>query len=545
MTIKRWLLCLVVSIVTLSPVESATRTVRSRQDRGSSSLRATIARARSGDTILLRFRGALELTGELVLDKNLTLRGVPAGRAILSGAGRTRILRVTEGTTTTLEGLLLEQGSVPDYQEGAGGAILNEGTLTVRDCTLADNLSGYQGGAIFNAGSLRLERTQVFRNVADFGGGIYSVGEFQMSHSMVSGNRALSAAGGVASLGELTVDTCLISENGADSVGGMETQGTAVIRNTAIVANGTISVVGAIANSGELWISNSTLSGNRSDGIGAIANSGQLTLVNCTVLYNYGTGEIGGIASIGTLTLGNTIVAANRIQPGGEDPILDISGEITSLGHNLIGDSTGATGFTESDLLDLDPRLGPLQDNGGPTPTHVPLALSPALDAGDNALVDASLTTDQRGEGFPRIAEGTGDGSPVVDIGAVEFQGADVTLVKTAVGRARFGTRVTYTLTVRNLGLETAEQVELRDELPGGAAFLDATTTQGTLSTPPVGVNGTVRANLGLLAPGATARVRITIRVSTRPPLSNSAGVDTTSFDVRPDNNQDTVVLRR
>src|SRR5262249_32666420 len=65
------------------------------------------------------------------------------------------------------------------------------------------------------------------------------------------------------------------------------------------------------------------------------------------------------------------------------------------------------------DLLNLDPKLGPLQDNGGPTLTHALLPGSPALDAGDNA---GAPTHDQRGPGFPRIFGGT------IDIGAFEVQ---------------------------------------------------------------------------------------------------------------------------
>jgi hypothetical protein len=74
-----------------------------------------------------------------------------------------------------------------------------------------------------------------------------------------------------------------------------------------------------------------------------------------------------------------------------------------------------AAAANETDLLDVDPKLGPLQDNGGPTQTHALLEGSPAIDAGDNT--DAP-EFDQRGEGFPRIDPVTG----IIDIGAFEFQ---------------------------------------------------------------------------------------------------------------------------
>ncbi len=88
----------------------------------------------------------------------------------------------------------------------------------------------------------------------------------------------------------------------------------------------------------------------------------------------------------------------------------------TQSTYNLIG--TGGAGdvpaFTQHNLLGVDPRLGPLQDNGGPTQTMALLDGSPAFDAGNNALVPAGLTTDQRG--LPRVFDGT------VDIGAFESQ---------------------------------------------------------------------------------------------------------------------------
>jgi hypothetical protein len=65
----------------------------------------------------------------------------------------------------------------------------------------------------------------------------------------------------------------------------------------------------------------------------------------------------------------------------------------------------------------IDPKLGPLASNGGPTKTMALLAGSKAIDAGDNAGAPA---TDQRGAGFPRKKDGNFDGSAIVDIGAFE-----------------------------------------------------------------------------------------------------------------------------
>jgi hypothetical protein len=95
----------------------------------------------------------------------------------------------------------------------------------------------------------------------------------------------------------------------------------------------------------------------------------------------------------------------------------DIAGSLNSLGHNLIGDGTGGSGYAVTDLVGtsvdpMDPKLGPLQDNGGPTPTMALLPGSPAINAG--ALTDSEW--DQRGPGYPRLVNGA------TDIGGYEVQ---------------------------------------------------------------------------------------------------------------------------
>ena len=123
------------------------------------------------------------------------------------------------------------------------------------------------------------------------------------------------------------------------------------------------------------------------------------------------------------LAVENSIVAGNQADGSTSRDIVigyDASGTID---HSLIGIAdnlafTGANNLTGTAANPLDPELGPLADNGGPTLTHALLPGSPAINAGDNSLaVDADgnpLLTDQRGDGFDRIQSGT------VDLGATE-----------------------------------------------------------------------------------------------------------------------------
>jgi hypothetical protein len=186
---------------------------------------------------------------------------------------------------------------------------------------------------------------------------------------------------------------------------------------------------GAILSRNGVVARNTTISGNHSAGINSSDNGSIMRMTNMTVTANDGTGLIGPGSPSSLLR--NSIVAGNG---GGND----VTGQFSSQGHNLIGATSSAffngvngdqVGNTGSPL---DPHLGPLANNGGPTQTHALLSNSSALDAGDNCVADfahcgdASITpivTDQRGTPFFRPIDGPDpDTVAAVDIGAYETQ---------------------------------------------------------------------------------------------------------------------------
>ena len=226
------------------------------------------------------------------------------------------------------------------------------------------------------------------------------------------GGGILVAAGGSLELtGVVVRDNTAPGGQGAGiwNAGTLALSGTTVAFNSAADLSGrTSSFGGGIYNAGALSLLNSTVANNQAWAGGAIFNAaGTVHLTSTTVSANATTGaDVGAIAGTGTLTAWNTIVAGN--------PGVDLTGPLTSQGHNLLGSVPGG-GLGPTDLVATDAVLGPLQDNGGSTPTMAPVAGSPGVNAGDNAAAPAF---DQRGPGFTRVADGT------IDIGAVEVQSA-------------------------------------------------------------------------------------------------------------------------
>ncbi|HXJ32436.1 MAG TPA: right-handed parallel beta-helix repeat-containing protein, partial [Candidatus Eisenbacteria bacterium] len=205
--------------------------------------------------------------------------------------------------------------------------------------------------------------------------------------------------------------------------------------NVAVQAGG-LSAVGAglmlaVANS---TISNNRAVGNPGTGGGMLIGAGfPSTLTNVTVSGNAAESSGGGIQAFGNLTFRNLTFGDNAAPTGSQ--IFSDTGPLTLTSSILSGaagghcagtalpvsgdfniDSDGSCGLAGPNDRTVDPQLGPLADNGGPTFTHLPAAASAAIDGGNPVECPA---TDQRGQVRP--TDGNGDGTVVCDIGAVEF----------------------------------------------------------------------------------------------------------------------------
>jgi hypothetical protein len=306
----------------------------------------------------------------------------------------------------------------------SGGALYNQGTFELSDSTITGN-NAVVGGAIHNAGdSLEIMNTTIASNTAiSAGGGIYNEGNAKIEDSDISSNMAAVSGGGIVNLEEATIAVVdsSISNNQADNGGGIDNFGTVALVGTTI-SNNTGNSGAGLKNSGEYsqaTLVNAIIAGNQATGNGGgIANEGQLTATNTTVANNESQGEGGGIFNDDEMdanaTLRNSIVAQNTGN--------DLSGTFRGNANNLVGNLTGASGSigTSSDIVNNNPLL---------SPNYELLPGSPAINAGRNNLLpkdtfdldgdgDTNEVIPLDSKGNNRIVNGT------VDIGAVEFSPA-------------------------------------------------------------------------------------------------------------------------
>lgn len=296
----------------------------------------------------------------------------------------------------------------------------------------------------------------------------------------ISGNNS-SGVFEINSPGDIILKGLIISDgNSSDEGGGilLNTGGQLILESCTVSDNestrgGGIRGGGGIANlGGTLTILNSTISGNaaKKNGGGILIRSPAVPtiIINSTITNNIAgknfTGNGGGIAQIntGVFQLENSIVAGNFNQSGPED----CSGNITSLGNNLVGLNTGCpqTDQTIDPNLVTSDLLQPLQDGGNGMQVHPLQPGSPAIDQGDNSAVTAlspPIEFDQRGgPDYHRILDGNGDTNVVIDIGAVEAPGTvaiyhspDVPIGGTFnVGTSKPFSSITKTFSIENLG---------------------------------------------------------------------------------------------
>ena len=275
--------------------------------------------------------------------------------------------------------------------------------------------------------------------VADGGGlrAVNTASELRLFQSAVTGNRATNMGGGIASEGTLALDSVVVSANdGGAYGGGLAVGGPSTLRDVTVTANHAVYGGGGVfvRSLSTLTFDRGTVSANTSQyGGGLHSDQGACALTNTTFDGNTATASDGGaiLASGGTMSVAYSTFSGNGAPQGGRslaaqsatvtvqgsllstaDGSPNCSGSVVSRGGNL--DSGTSCGFAGAgDLQATEPLLGPLQSNGGATPTRALLRGSPAVDAAGPGCP----ATDQRGVARPQ--------GPACDIGAYEADGSE------------------------------------------------------------------------------------------------------------------------
>ena len=494
------------------------------------------------DTIGFSVSGTITLVGSGLpaIVNTLTVDGT--GQTVtIDGASSFGILVVDLLATLNLQFLTLADGKAKGTSgttggNAEGGAISNQGTLTVTNCTFSADLAtggagtgtigaggNSEGGAIFNNGTLTVTNSTFSANLATGGDAVHN------------GNGGVGEGGAIFNSGTVTVTNSTFSANQAPA-GNSDADGTG--------GNGE---GGAVFTNGTVTVTNSTFSANRatggvgtsgsSDGQGrggAIFANGTLTTVTNSTFSGNEIGSslfgasIDNNGATGTVSLKGTILADST---GGND---DCEGTITDDGYNISNDSSCAFSATGSVNL-TNPDLNSLGNNGGPTETIALLTGSPAID--QIPPVDCTyasgepLTTDQRGYGRP--APGKLD----CCIGAYEFSAvptptatatATATATRTATATATRTSTPTATATTTTTPTATATATSTT---PTATATATATATRtstptatATLTTPTATATRTATATAT-----ATVTPTPTVTVTATPTATATATATSTT----------------
>ena len=405
----------------------ATWTATNNLNSGVGSLRAALASAQNGDIVTFSSGMTVQLTSELLINKNITVDGDLNNDGVadvtLDGQYKTRVVEVTSGSTVTLDGLVITKGLVA----GNGG---NGGSAA----------AGAMGGGIFNAGILTLNNVTVTANAASGGGGGGGVtggyvgggggggagiGGQTGGHGGSSGPATGTYAGGAGSAnaggygggysptdmgGRGGTSTGGVGGNGGNAGAGYSHGG-----NGGSASNGSLSIGGGGGGSG--WDKVGGVGGNAAGGI-YNASSGTLKVIGTSVISNNiaaggGGGGGGGVGSngadggaggrgVGAIwnNGGVVLITASNFAA--------ISGNGAASGGGGLSNG-GSTGTTPSALVGIYNNGGTLNTAYVEPPTATVVVADTALRIGETSLV--TITFSRAVSGFTNadltIANGT------------------------------------------------------------------------------------------------------------------------------------------
>jgi len=310
------LLCVAAGAVLsfLTTLEAATLTVTNTNDSGPGSLREAVSIASSGD--LIQFDPALDgvtitlTSGEILIDKDATIEGLGKLKTVLDGNHSSRIFEIGPGANVKITDLTVQNG-------------------WAREC-LPTFQTRSEGGGIYNAGNLELDRVLVTRNLVD--------------HRNAHCDEYYDSPESIRGAGVFNAGTLVLQESSLDSN----------------AAGGYWSYGGGLYNSGTAFLTDSTADSNGGEfdryagvqGAGIYNDQGTVQLLRSSVSGN----DIGkGIQSFGSLTITDSVIGGNGGWRGG-----GISGGVTLIKNSLISGNWGGVG---SDCGGISASVSMLEDS--------------------------------------------------------------------------------------------------------------------------------------------------------------------------------------
>lgn len=324
-----------------APAAQAQLVVLHKNDSGAGSLRAQVLAATAGQTIT--FDSALMgetialTSGPIVIDKALTIAGLGMGDLIISAAEEDRVFEV---------------------RQGAANAVIKE--LTIADGRVE---AGTRGGAILNEGHLTMEYVVVMNATAGHvGGGIYNDGTLNVSNAIFSGNTSDIGGGGLANAGAMTLNNVMVMFNEGSEGGGLtqvpsDKMGAGPpslsMTSTAFWANTGDFAGGFFIGAGSATMHGGSVVGNQAQySGGGVRNTNDLTMNNVLVRYNSASDKGGGFYQQGEkLTLNDVTVHGNDATYGGglyAYLSAEILAERTTFDHNYAAQDGGGLNVADS-----------------------------------------------------------------------------------------------------------------------------------------------------------------------------------------------------
>ncbi|MEO8529272.1 MAG: choice-of-anchor Q domain-containing protein [Pseudolysinimonas sp.] len=353
--------------------------------------------SRTGGALWGAFLGEASITDTAFSDNTSTQDGGGAWLNFIDG-------------TLDVEGATFSDNTTTASGSGGGLAIYNlSGTLTITGATFRDNTSAATGGGLYWQGgpSATISDSEFLSNSANRTGGAYidEVGDdLTITRTTFGANDSTADVSGLL-LGSVAAGATVTIDSSAFGL------------NTLDVGSPLATSLGTGLMLGTVTIVNSTFFETQESGVPAlffseVDDDGFVSIAQSTIVTD------GPAVTFGTLLDTDPVITGSILSSTDPAVVVSTAGAALvqvswSIASNILGDAVDVTG----NQLSTDPQLGTLGDHGGVTATILPLAGSPAINAGNPAFA-APPSLDQRGTGFPRVVGGR------IDVGAVEVQAA-------------------------------------------------------------------------------------------------------------------------